>query len=176
MSFEFQMLDIIQELRTPFLDVAMMTISGLGNAGFLWILMSLFLIIRKKTRRAGVILLLALCMDALLCNVLLKPLVARVRPCDVNTAVELLIPHPTDKSFPSGHTAASFAAVSALYFSGEKSLWKVSLALAVWMAFSRMYLYVHYPTDVLGGAAVGGLSGYGAFLGIRYLERLRKSE
>ena len=63
-------------------------------------------------------------------------------------------------SFPSGHTAVSFAAVAALFFSGEKKLWKISLVAAVLIAFSRLYLYVHYPTDILGGIVVGILAGY----------------
>src|SRR5699024_9151019 len=96
-----------------------------------------------------------LCVDALLCNVVLKPMIARIRPFDVNTAVQLLVSAPRDYSFPSGHTAASFAAVSALYFAGEKKLWKIFLVFAVVIAFSRMYLYVHYPTDILGGIFLG---------------------
>ena len=102
----------------------------------------------------------ALILDGIFCNLLLKNLVRRIRPCDINDAVRLLIPYPSDYSFPSGHTAVSFAAASALYFAGEKYLWKAALVLAAFIAFSRMYLYVHYPTDVLGGAVVGVISGY----------------
>ena len=90
----------------------------------------------------------------------MKPLFARMRPFDVNNAVRLLIPGPGDFSFPSGHTAASFASVAALYFAGERKLWKPALLLAVMIAFSRLYLYVHYPTDILGGVAVGVIAGY----------------
>lgn len=74
--------------------------------------------------------------------------------------VQLLIARPADYSFPSGHTAASFAAVAALYFAGARKWWKIMLPLAILMAFSRMYLYVHYPTDVLGGMIVGCAAGY----------------
>ena len=87
-------------------------------------------------------------------------MVCRIRPCDVNQTVQLLIARPADYSFPSGHTAASFAAVAALYFAGAKKWWKITLPLAILMAFSRMYLYVHYPTDVLGGMIVGCVAGY----------------
>ena len=97
----------------------------------------------------------ALVLDVLFCNVLLKPYIARVRPCDVNTAVSLLIARPKDFSFPSGHTAASFAAVAALWFAGEKKLVKPAFVLACLIAFSRLYLFVHFPTDVLAGIAVG---------------------
>ena len=103
----------------------------------------------------------ALVLDLLCCNVILKPLVGRVRPCDVNTAVKLLIARPLDASFPSGHTAVSFAAVCALW--AERSrLWIPALALALLLAFSRLYLYVHWPSDVLAGAVLGGLLGLAA--------------
>ena len=72
-------------------------------------------------------------------------------------------------SFPSGHTAASFTAVTALYCAGEKKLWKISLVLAVLIAFSRLYLYVHYPTDILGGILVGLLCGYIGSVAGKYL-------
>lgn len=103
----------------------------------------------------------ALILDVILCNGILKNLVARVRPCDVNTTVQLLIPRPEDYSFPSGHTAASFATTAALFFAGKKKkLWIPALGLSVLIAFSRLYLYVHYPTDVLGGLLVGILCGW----------------
>lgn len=110
----------------------------------------------------------ALILDVILCNGIIKNAVARMRPYDRNPVVELLIQKPDDYSFPSGHTAASFAAMSALYFGGERYLWKPALVLAVLMAFSRLYLYVHYPTDVLAGAFLGVLCGY---LGNRVVQR-----
>ena len=105
-------------------------------------------------RKYGLAMLVGLCIDVIVCNGLLKNLVARTRPCDVNTSIQLLISHPTDYSFPSGHTAASFTAVAALYFSGDKKIWKAAIVLGILIAFSRMYLYVHYPTDILGGILV----------------------
>ena len=87
---------------------------------------------------------------------------ARTRPYDVNTGIQLLVAKLRDYSFPSGHTAASFASVAALYFAGEKKLWKPALVLACLIAVSRLYLYVHYPTDVLAGAVIGILCGAAA--------------
>ena len=118
---------------------------------------------------------LALVLDLVCCNLILKPLVDRVRPFAVNTAVELLTAPPLDASFPSGHTAASFAAVFALKASGSR-LWKPALVLAAAIAFSRLYLYVHWPSDVLFGAVLGAALGYaGAWLARRFRHRLGHS-
>lgn len=160
MKMELELLDFIQNFRTPVGDGLMCFVTKLGNGGMIWILLAVALLLVPKTRGSGLALAAALAADAVLCNGIMKNLFARVRPCDVNTAVELLIPRPDDFSFPSGHTAAAFAAVTALAGTGEKKLWKPALLLAVLIACSRMYLYVHYPTDILGGIAVGIVSGY----------------
>ena len=160
MKMELQILDWIQQMRTPVGDVWMVFISRLGNAGMIWILFTCLLLMIPRTRRWGSALAVALCLDAIICNILLKPMVCRIRPCDVNQTVQLIIARPADYSFPSGHTAASFASVTALYLAGEKKLWKFALVLACLIAISRLYLYVHYPTDVLGGILFGVISGY----------------
>ena len=157
---EIQILNWLQGLHTPILDKLMCLITHLGDAGIIWILMTIVMLLIPKTRKSGVVMAAALVVDVLLCNVVLKNLVARVRPYDVNTAVQVLVSKPKDFSFPSGHTAASFASVAALYLAGEKKLWKVALVLAILIAFSRMYLYVHYPTDILGGIIFGILSAW----------------
>ncbi|OLA19554.1 MAG: phosphatase PAP2 family protein [Dorea sp. 42_8] len=159
---EIHILDMIQNLRTPIGDVVVPLITRLGDAGIIWIILTVLLLIIPKTRKTGVIMLAALLVDVLLCNVFIKNLVARTRPFDVNTAVQLLVAKPRDYSFPSGHTAASFASVTALYLAGEKKMWKAALVLAVLIALSRLYLYVHYPTDILGGIIVGIVAGYAA--------------
>ena len=157
---EIHILDMIQNLRTPIGDVVVPLITRLGDAGIIWIILTVLLLIIPKTRKTGVIMMAALLVDVLLCNVFIKNLVARTRPFDVNTAVQLLVAKPQDYSFPSGHTAASFASVTALYLAGEKKMWKRLLVLAVLIALSRLYLYVHYPTDIIGGVIFGSLSGY----------------
>lgn len=173
MKLEFQILDMINQMHSSFGDVFFPIVTALGNKGLIWILLTIILLLPEKTRKSGVILGIALCVDLVLCNGILKNLFARVRPFNVNTAVQLLIPRPLDYSFPSGHTAASFAAVSALFFAGRKRLAAGALILALLIAFSRMYLYVHYPTDILGGMAVGVLFGYlGFVIGRVFIKRL----
>lgn len=166
MEIEICILDWIQSIRTPVGDMVMPFITGIGNIGAVWILLAVVLLIIPKTRKSGAVLAAALCVDVVLCNGILKNLFGRIRPCDVNTSVQLLIMRPDDFSFPSGHTAASFAAVTALMMAGEQKLWKPALALAVLIAFSRLYLYVHYPTDILGGMIVGGAAGVIGYLAV----------
>ena len=160
MNIELSILDWIQTLHAPFLDKIMVFITRLGDAGIIWIMLSIVLLLIPKTRKSGAVMVVALVVDVLLCNIVLKNLVARTRPYDVNTGVHLLVAKLHDYSFPSGHTAASFASVTALYLAGEKKLWKFALVLACLIAISRLYLYVHYPTDVLGGILFGVISGY----------------
>ena len=157
---ELQILDWFQTWHNPVLDQIMIFITRLGDAGIVWIAAAIVLLIVPKTRKSGLIVALALIFDLILCNGILKNLFARVRPFNVNKTVELLIAKPVDFSFPSGHTAASFATISALFFAGQKKLWKAALVLGILIAISRMYLYVHYPTDILGGALAGVLTGF----------------
>ena len=168
---ELAVLDWLQaHLRCDFLDAVMPWISRICDHGEIWILLAAVLLLLRKHRWTGMSLSFALILDLICCNIVLKPLVGRVRPFLVNTVVELLTAPPADASFPSGHTAASFAAVFALRASGSP-LWKPALVLAAGIAFSRLYLYVHWPTDVLGGILVGAAAG-GA--GARLADALRR--
>lgn len=176
MAIEISILDWIQGIRTPVGDMVMTFITRLGDAGAVWIHLAVILLMIPKTRKSGAVLAAALCVDVVLCNGILKNLVGRIRPCDVNPSILLLIPRPDDFSFPSGHTAASFTAVMALLLAGERKLWKPALALAVLIAFSRMYLYVHYPTDILGGMVVGGVSGYVGCLAVGKLGQWKENK
>ncbi len=171
MNVEIRILDWIQTLRTPFLDTCMVFITRLGNGGRIWIVLTILLILIPKTRKSGFIMLVSLIISFLLCNVLIKNLVCRIRPYDVNTSIHLLVGKLHDYSFPSGHTASSFASVTALYLAKEKKLCKLTLGIAIWMSISRLYLYVHYPTDILGGILVGVAS---AYLGNRFIKKINK--
>ena len=172
---EFQILDALQTIHNPVLDTVMCGITRLGDAGIIWILLCIVLLVLPKTRKSGVILMAALLVDLVICNGILKPLVHRIRPFDVRTGIELLVKRPTDFSFPSGHTAASFASVMALYLAGEKKIWISSLGLAVLIAFSRLYLYVHYPTDVLGGVVAGLAAGALGYWLVKKVNELKKA-
>lgn len=141
-------------LWTPFWKM----VTFLGDAGWFWILTAVTLLLIKKTRTAGFLSLCSLGTGAVITNVLLKNLVARPRPYDVLEGLIPLVPRLSDYSFPSGHTCASFACALILYrmLPGKKGI--IFLILAFLIGLSRLYVGVHYPTDVLGGALVGILS------------------
>lgn len=140
-------------------DAVMPWISRLGDKGILWIVLGLILLlVGKRDRETGVQILIALVFSVILCNLILKNMVDRIRPFEWNTAVQLLVARPTDPSFPSGHTSASFAAVTVLILNRWKGRW-AAFVLALLIAFSRLYLYVHFPTDVLGGLVLGTICG-----------------
>ena len=130
-------------------------ITSMADTGIIWIIIAVILLIFRKTRKAGFMMGLALIMGLVVGNLTLKPLIARIRPYDVNPDVVLLINKLHDYSFPSGHTLASFEGAGVLMLTYRKKLGYPALVLAIIIAFSRMYLYVHYPTDVLAGLILG---------------------
>ena len=169
-SFDLPILEwIAANLHCDFLDVLMPLITLLGDAGIFWILCSVALICIPKTRKTGLAMGVSLLIGLLVCNVTLKPLVARIRPYDYQwqffqKEIVLLVEGLHDYSFPSGHTIASFEAATALML-GNKKLGIPAMVLAVLIAFSRLYLYVHYPTDVLTSIVLGiGIAFLGNFL------------
>ena len=154
MAIDWTILEWIQSWHMSASDVVMTTVSRIGNGGLVWILLAAGLLTYPKTRKVGLAVAIALVLDLLICNGIIKPLVGRLRPFEINTGVALLIPEPSGFSFPSGHTTAAFSAAVALWF--QKSRWFVpALLLACLMGFSRLYLYVHFPSDVLGGILLG---------------------
>ncbi len=158
-AFELTLLDRIQEVfRCAFLDVFFPIVTKFGDHGIFWIAVALLFLIFRKTRRTGAMMLVAMSLGLLTCNLGLKPLVARIRPYDLNPAVDLLVAPLTDYSFPSGHTLASAECATVLMIR-DRRFGIPALILAVLVAVSRLYLYVHYPTDVLAGALIGTLFG-----------------
>lgn len=157
-------------LRTPILDVFFSLYTQLGNVGLVWIVLSLVMVIFKRTRKVGLAGLFALLCSLLFTNCLLKPLISRDRPW-VSIADYIPLLYSSDShSFPSGHTSASFAAAVAWYkMAPDKGWCKVAIGGAILMGFSRLYVGVHYPTDVLGGVIIGILA---ALCGVAIYKKL----
>ena len=160
---------IAANLHCPFLDVVMPIITLLGDAGIFWIAIAALCLFFPKYRKMGLSMGVSLLIGLLVCNVLLKPLVGRIRPYDYQLehfgkTIQLLVAAQHDFSFPSGHTIASFEAATAILLHNRK-LGIVAMILAVLISFSRLYLYVHYPTDVLTSVVLGiGIAFLGTFL------------
>ena len=165
-SFDLPILDWIQaNLQSSFLDTVMPIITLFGEGGVFWIAWAVLLILIPKTRKIGLGMGFALIMGLLVCNVTLKPLVQRPRPYDLQETmgvyINLLIERQHDFSFPSGHTIASFEAAVVL-LKNSKKMGIPAIIIAVLVTFSRLYLYVHYPTDVIVSIILGTLF---AFIG-----------
>lgn len=150
---------IQQHLRCAVLDGIFPIISQLNNAGLIWIVISLILLCRKQTRTAGICMVVCLLVNLALGEGLLKHLFNRTRPFVEQPIADMLIALPTTSSFPSGHTSSSFAAATAL-FRNNKQAGIAAYILAVLISFSRLYLYLHYPTDVLAGMILGFCVGW----------------
>ncbi|WP_423243031.1 phosphatase PAP2 family protein [Clostridium fermenticellae] len=150
----FILLYIKNHMYGHMMDKVMIIVTSLGNLGAVWIVISILLIINKKYRNVGFMVLVALILSTVLGEGILKHVVQRIRPSADIPAVKLLISKPLSYSFPSGHAASSFAAAGIL----AKYLKNYAVeffGLAALIAFSRLYLYVHYPTDVLAGIILG---------------------
>ena len=162
-AFDLPILEWIQaNLQSPLLDKLMPIITAFGNGGIFWIACAVLLMFLSKTRRIGFGMAFALTMGLVVCNIILKPGVARLRPYDLQetlgVTIDLLIKRSHDFSFPSGHTIASFEACTVLML-GNKKLGIPATLLAILIAFSRLYLYVHYPTDVIASIVLGTVFG-----------------
>lgn len=153
-SFDFAVLDGIQSIRNEFLDFLMPLITMLGDKGIFLIAVGLLMLFFKKYRICGIATLGSLLTGLIIGNGLLKNLIMRDRPCWINETVNMLVAVPHDYSFPSGHTTACFTAATVIFLH-DKKLGIPAYIIAVAVAFSRMYLYVHFPTDILAGMILG---------------------
>lgn len=170
-NLDANILLMIQEyIRTPYLTPIFKFITTLGDHGDIWILIAVILLCFKRTRKFGVLALIALFFAYLIDNVLLKSIIARVRPYEVIDNLHILINKPHDFSFPSGHTGSSFAAAIIIYQALPRKYGVLIIALATLIGISRLYLGVHYPSDVIGGAIIGSLIGMSVYKIFIYLE------
>lgn len=175
-KFDYDILKAIQNIRCNFLDVVMPFFSTLGDKGLLWILIGFTLIMFKKTRTMGTCMLLALSLEFILCELIIKNIFDRPRPFLLYNDILPLIKEPKTFSFPSGHTASSFACSVAMLMYNKK-VGIFALILAVLISFSRLYNCVHFPTDVIVGAILGILCAvftYFAFRKFNLEKRLYK--
>ncbi len=159
MSWEFEFLHGLQGLHTPWLDQVMVFVTRLADHGEVWLGLACLFLCIKKTRPLGLAMLVSITLGYVTGNLILKNLFARSRPCWLEPQIPLLVSVPRDYSFPSGHTLVSFeGAVSIWNYDRRWGL--AALGAAVLIACSRLYLFVHFPTDILGGMVLGILNGW----------------
>lgn len=154
MQWEFNILYALQELHSPIMDKIMIFITQLGDDGLFWIGIGIVCLVMKKHRRMGLQVLMSMLFTFIIGNLILKNLFARQRPCAIDPSIELIIPYPSEFSFPSGHTMNGVTAAMALFLNNKK-IGIPALMIAALIAFSRMYHFVHFPTDIIGGFCVG---------------------
>ncbi len=169
MEWEFSILYALQELHNPVLDAIMLFITSLGDDGWFWLAIGVVCLVFKKHRKMGLQLLLSMLCTFIIGNLIIKNLVARPRPCDIDAAVSLLISRPHGHSFPSGHSINSMVAAVALFLNNKK-IGIPAVIIATLIGFSRLYLFVHFPTDVLAGFALAILIAIGVDWGFRQFE------
>ena len=157
---ESDLLYWVQAHRTPLLDGVMTFITSLGDGGIVWVLLALGLLARKKTRKAGVMMAAALILNAVLVNLVLKNLFARVRPFEALPGFSVIVRRPADWSFPSGHSSSSIAAAFVALRQLPRKVGIPAMVLAGLICISRVYVGAHYPTDVIGGVVVGLFCGW----------------
>ena len=176
MDWEFSFLYFLQELHNPVLDKIMVFITSLGNSGLLWIGLAVIMLFFKKYRKCAISIGIALVFKELFGNVILKELIMRERPCWIDPTVELLVKSPSSFSFPSGHTFDAFAASVTLFLNHKKE-GIAAIVVAALIAFSRMYVFVHFPTDILGGMVLGaGVAVLTYFIVHRWAPKLLKKK
>lgn len=159
MTWDMQVIEWIYEgVQGTVLNPFMVAISRLGNGGVLWISIGLILIFIPKHRKTAILMFISLALGYLIGDLLIKNLIQRPRPFMVNPALKLLISPPVSYSFPSGHTVSSFASAVVLARRASKRFYGLFwLLIAFVMGISRVYLSVHYPTDVFAGMILGSL-------------------
>ena len=174
-GFDNNILQFIQNhMRSSVMDEAMIVVTSLGNLGIIWIAISAFILIRKKNKTAVIGVLCAMLLGTILGQEILKNIIQRPRPFLESSVINMIIEKPVSYSFPSGHTTAAFAAAGILskYFKKYSVLF---FTIAILIGFSRLYLYVHYPTDVIAGAILGLVCSRIVYNGLNRNKVIKKS-
>ena len=156
-NIDFCILYWIQDnLRNSVMDFLMPLFSNMQEGGLVWIAIAIVLIFFKRTRYCGFAILLAMGIDTLITEYGIKNIVCRVRPCNLVNDVDILVEKPNSYSFPSNHSASAFAAATAVLLTVKKKAWSIpAFIFSGIIAFSRLYVFVHFPSDVLVGIVVG---------------------
>ena len=173
-NFDCAVFQLVEKLWNPVLDAIMIFITHLGDDGIFWIALGVILCIFKKTRKYGVLVLLGLGIASCINNLVLKQIFERPRPFNFDgwpsdfVFPNPLIEKPHSFSFPSGHTSSSLGAATPLLIKANKKLGIPMFILALLVGFSRVYVHVHYPTDVIVGTLVGIVGGILAVVAFKY--------
>lgn len=175
-NIDLSILHAIREsVATPALDALMPTVTSFGNIAFVWLVAAVALACTKRYRPYGIAIVVAVCFTALIGEAFVKNIVERARPFLIDPSLSLgLIAPPPSFSFPSGHTASSFAAATVLCLAPLRPAWLKAVPLlgAALIAFSRLYLCVHFPSDICGGIVLGTACGIAAvFLVKKFLQK-----
>ncbi|HHU53005.1 MAG TPA: phosphatase PAP2 family protein [Clostridiaceae bacterium] len=170
LNWDGDLLHFIQKITEhPLLDKFFTFYTSLGDKGYLWIVIGILLLFFKKTRKTGFLLLISLLISHLLNTLVLKNLIDRPRPYEVLPDIRMVIGRVKETSFPSGHSATAFGSAFVVFLREKGWLGWTALAMAILMAFSRLYVGVHYPTDVLAGSIIGILIASGVFFLDKYI-------
>lgn len=158
-KIDISILNLIQNLKSPLMDKIMTTITAFGNMGIFWILLIIIFLTTKEYKKMAKFMIVCMLVNVVIVNLIIKPAVGRQRPFEIVEGIKLLVLKPQDPSFPSGHSAISFCMLTTiLFFSKSKTINIMVSLLAILIAFSRLYLYVHFPSDVFCGIIFGILS------------------
>ena len=175
-SFDSNILLYIQEhIRTDVANPFWIFYTHLGDMGILWVIVAIVLLCFKKSRRVGVTVTISLLLGFIVTNLILKGLVARTRPFYAVEGLQALISYPKDYSFPSGHSTIWFAGGTTTFLTLNKKYSFIFLILAIMMGFSRMYVGVHYPTDVLAGMIIGISSAIASYYIVKWIYNKKTS-
>lgn len=159
MNWEMKFLRWLKRRHNPMADRLMKIATRMGDAGGFWIALSAGCVKSNKYRKSGLSMAIALLFSFIFSNTIIKNAVDRARPFWRDKSFTIKIREPKDYSFPSGHTSAAIGSAYALFLNRRKE-GAAALLLAIQIAFSRLYLLVHYPTDVIVGAVLGIIYGY----------------